>query len=241
MKQEISKRIKQRRQELKLSQSDVANHIGVNRVSVSNWETEKNSTTPKGENLLLLAEILKVTPQWIINGKEEDLLPPSRGNEIEFIGGFDLWDDHTPLRDDEVKLPIYTDVELSAGVGSCFVLETNGRYIRFSKKTLRDNNVDKHAAACARISGNSMEPVLADGTTVGIDTSKKEIKDGRLYAINHAGMLRIKLLYNIPGGGIRIRSYNATEYPDEIITDPAKLEQIEVVGFVFWWSTLNKW
>ncbi|TVL50425.1 S24 family peptidase [Shewanella algae] len=233
---DITDRIVQRAKAIGVKQVDIVKATGASKGTVSNWF--KGSNSPNSDFIEPLARLLEVSESWLLTGKEKR---KSESNEIEFIGGFDLWDDQTPLRDDEVKLPIYTDVELSAGVGSCLIMEADGRYIRFSKKTLRDNNVDKHAAACARISGNSMEPVLADGTTVGIDTSKKEIKDGRLYAINHAGMLRIKLLYNIPGGGIRIRSYNASEYPDENITDPAQLEQIEVIGFVFWWSTLNKW
>jgi len=235
----IGARIKRIRKKEKLTQKQVAEAVGVSAGAVTQWELDM--TQPRGANLNALAYTLKSSPSEIIEGiKEEGSTYATKQHEIEPLDGFDLWDDDTPLRDDEVKVPIFTDVELSAGVGSCLVMETKGRFIRFSKRTLRDNNVDKSAAACAKVHGTSMEPLIMDGATVGIDTSKKMIKDGRIYAINHAGMMRVKYLYNMPGGGLRIRSFNQAEYPDETLT-AEQLTQVEIIGFVFWWSTINKW
>lgn len=63
-------RIRQRRKELKLTQSDIAKYVGVSRVSVTNWESDGPShTNPKGQNLVKLSEKLKVTPDWILSGK----------------------------------------------------------------------------------------------------------------------------------------------------------------------------
>lgn len=54
MNETMASRIRQRRKELKLTQDKVAEHCGINRVSVSNWETiGKNGTSPKGLTLLL--------------------------------------------------------------------------------------------------------------------------------------------------------------------------------------------
>jgi phage terminase large subunit len=55
------------------------------------------------------------------------------------------------------------------------------------------------------------------------------------YAINHDGVLQIKILYQMPGGGLRLRSYNALEYPDEHWRDAS---HIRVLGKVFWSSVL---
>ena len=79
-----------------------------------------------------------------------------------------------------------------------------------------------------------MEPVIPDGTTVGIDLGNKTIRDGKIYAINHGGLLRIKLLYNMPNEQVKIRSYNSEEHPDET----ADLKDISVLGKVFWYSVL---
>jgi phage repressor protein C with HTH and peptisase S24 domain len=61
-----------------------------------------------------------------------------------------------------------------------------------------------------------------------------------MYAVDHDGMLRVKMLYRLPGGGVRIKSYNNDEFPDEFI-QPEKMQDINIIGWVFWWSVLNVW
>ncbi|AQZ96648.1 helix-turn-helix transcriptional regulator [Halopseudomonas phragmitis] len=148
------------------------------------------------------------------------------------------WDDETPLGEDEIELPFFKEVEISAGTGSEVMLETTGRKLRFGRRTLQRKNITPECAACATVTGNSMEPVLPDGTTVGIDTSQTIIKDGQMYAIDHDGQLRIKVLYRKPGSGLRIHSYNSSEHPDEIYDPSYVNEKIRVIGKVFWYSVL---
>lgn len=80
-----------------------------------------------------------------------------------------------------------------------------------------------------------MEPVLADGSTVGVNIGQRQIVDGKMYAIKHDGQLRVKVLYRVPGGGVRFRSFNQGEHPDEIYTPQEMAEKsIEIIGRVFW-------
>ena len=149
-------------------------------------------------------------------------------SNIKDLGSFDLWDRNTPLNSDEVAVPFYQDVRLSAGNGFADdIVDYNNFKLRFSKSTLRKQGVQYENAVCVIADGNSMEPVIPDGTTVGIDL-------GKIYAINHGGLLRIKLLYNMPNEQVKIRSYNSDEHPDEI----AELQDISVLGKVFWYSVL---
>jgi phage repressor protein C with HTH and peptisase S24 domain len=57
-----------------------------------------------------------------------------------------------------------------------------------------------------------------------------------MYAVDYAGMLRIKQLYRVPGG-IKIRSINR-EYEDELITGEI-LESFRVIGKVFWSASFH--
>lgn len=150
----------------------------------------------------------------------------------------EVWDNETPLGPDEIELPFYEEVELSAGKGSEVMLETSGRKLRFGKRTLQKKGVPPEAAACAAVTGNSMEPVLPDGSTVGIDTSFTHVLDGKMYAIDHSGQLRVKLLYRLPGGGLRLRSHNSEEHPDERYEGDYVAQHIRVIGKVFWYSVL---
>lgn len=78
-----------------------------------------------------------------------------------------------------------------------------------------------------------MEPVLPDGTTVGIDTACTAIKDGKMYAIDHDGQLRVKVLYRAPGSGLRLSSYNRSEHPDETYDADYVVDNIRIIGKVF--------
>lgn len=107
--------------------------------------------------------------------------------------------------------------------------------LRFGKRSLRAHNVQFDQAVCVIVSGNSMEPVLPNGSTVGVNMGQKQILDGKMYALKHDGQLRVKVLYRLPGGGIRLRSFNQSEHPDESYTPEEMSENaIEVLGRVFW-------
>lgn len=62
----VGDRIRHRRTELGLTQAVVGHHVGVNRVSVSQWES--GYFHPKGANLMKLAEILQCEPEWLVDG-----------------------------------------------------------------------------------------------------------------------------------------------------------------------------
>ena len=241
-KESIGDRIRRKRKELKLTQKRVANSVGVSAGAVTQWELRY--TDPKGKNLHRLAATLKCSPEWLLTGKDAatatDALHDSTKRNTQYqglIGEIDEWDSNTPLDEDEVELPFFMEVELAAGSGTCEVKENHGPKLRFAKSTLKRQGVDPANAACVKVAGNSMEPVLPDGSTVGIDTAKTTIVDGKMFAIDHDGMLRVKTLYRVPGGGIRLKSFNNDEFPDEVYTgDEAK--HIRVIGKVFWYSVL---
>jgi phage repressor protein C with HTH and peptisase S24 domain len=235
-KETIGERIRRVRKELKLTQQEIAKSIGVSPTSVVFWE--RGETTPKGSNLISLCKKLRVDPQWMQTGKGEQI-NKEQGN-AQLLGNMQVWDSSTPLANDEVSIPFLSDVRLSAGNGFvCDIEQDNGFRLRFAKSTLRRNNVSPENAVCVAVTGNSMEPVLPDGSTVGIDCGDKTLVDGKIFAINHNGDLFIKKLYKLPGGGLRIFSFNETEYPPREYTKEQAIEQrITIIGRVFWYSVL---
>ncbi|ABE56544.1 transciptional regulator [Shewanella denitrificans OS217] len=227
----MNERIKQRRKELGLTQPSIAKTIGLTKATISLWES--GSTSPKGENLHALAKALRCAPEFLLFGNDSIKPEPN----AEWAGGFETWGSNSPLGDDEVEIPFYMEVELAAGDGIIDCREYQGPKLRFAKSTLKRQGVTSDHAACVKVNGNSMEPVLPNGSTVGVDTAHTDIVDGKMYAINHDGMLRVKMLYKLPGGGLRLRSYNLDEYPDERL-DAEELKQVKVIGKVFWYSVL---
>lgn len=221
---------------LGLRATDISERTGVSRTTVSFWLSGTNGA--KGKNLLALAKALDCSPEWLSSGTE----PVQAGKQVS-LSSIDAWDDETPLDDDEVYVPFLEEVELAAGSGRFAIEESDSARLRFYKKDLRNNNVQFSNAKCVMVSGNSMVPVLRDGATVGINVGKnslRDVVDGEMYAINHNGQLRVKQLYRLPTG-IRLRSFNRDEHPDEDYTfQDIQDQQIVILGHVFWWAMYSR-
>lgn len=230
---DISDRIKERMRALGLKGVDITKATGVSSGGVSQWVN--GVTKPNGEKLIALCKVLRCQPDWLLFGKNDN---PEQEQNAEWGGAIEPWGNGTALGEDEVELPFFTEVEVSAGSGAHAVQENNGPKLRFARSTLKRSGVEPSQAACVKVRGTSMEPVLPDGATVGVDTANTSIKDGEMYAIDHDGMLRVKLTYRLPGGGIRLKSFNSEEYPDEKY-DREGSQHIRVIGRVFWYSVLR--
>ena len=227
----LSERLQFAMEKMGKNQVELAALAGTSQVTISNI---LNGVTKSPRNGLQIAKALKISPEWLLNGTGEMVQTKIESNVAE-TGSFDLWDRNTPLNDDEVEVPLFQEIRLAAGNGFADdIMDYNNFKLRFSRATLRRQGVQYENAVCVVADGNSMEPVIPNGATVGIDTGNKTIRDGSIYAINHGGLLRIKLLYNMPNNQIKIRSYNTDEYDDEI----ADLNEVSVIGKVFWYSVL---
>jgi phage repressor protein C with HTH and peptisase S24 domain len=232
----LGQRIARKREQAGLNQSELARRLSVSPQAVQKWEAE--ASVPRGRRLDEIAAALSTTVAYLVTG---ELLPrsdPAESN-AQVLGPIDVWDDNTPLDDDEVYVPFLKEVELSAGSGRTVIEQSHKNKLRFGKLTLRRQGVQPSDAVCVTVSGNSMEPVLPDKSTVGVDQGSTGVVDGKMYAIDHDGQLRVKTLYRLPGGGIRMRSFNRDEHPDEEYTAKEMVDQnIHIKGKVFWSSVL---
>lgn len=237
-----------------INQSELARRLGITPQSVQAWESGRSM--PRASMLVDIAQAIGVAPELLIgatlearggtgNGGtaltliREMLEKPRPGHEASVAGQLSPWDDETPLEDDEVEVPFLREVELSAGSGRTAIELSSKRKIRFGKLTLRNQGVQFDQAVCVTVHGDSMAPVLPDGSTVGVDTGSTVVRDGKIYAINQNGHLRIKMLHRLPDGGIRLRSFNRDEYPDEEYTlQDMEEREISIIGRVFWSSVL---
>jgi phage repressor protein C with HTH and peptisase S24 domain len=230
----VTDRLKTAMESKNVSKADLARAANVTPQAAGRWF--KTNSISKS-SLSACARFLDVSITWLLDGV--DTVPgQSAESNAAYAGTIDPWDSKTPLNEDDVEVPFYTEVELSAGSGSIVQKQNKGPKLRFSKSTLKRQGVEIDNAACVSVRGNSMEPVIPDGACVGIDTSKTEIKDGDMYAIDWHGELYVKTLTRKPGGGLRIRSFNIDEYPDENLNkDDTK--HVKVIGRVFWYSVLR--
>ncbi|ROM52974.1 transcriptional regulator [Pseudomonas canadensis] len=226
-------RLKALLREVHLSASDFAKNRGVTPQHVNNWFKRG---VPMGR-LNEIAELLCISSRWLRTGEgpkhppanfllegptTRKGLPTTREGSGKYLTG-------------PACLPEKIDVEIDLHPSF-----TSTERIRVTLHTLQALTVSPDRALGAYMVDNSMIDIIQQGATLAIDRGRTQIIDGEIYAVEHDGMLRIKYLYNRPGGGLRMRSHNAGEHPDEYLTYEQRFEQnFQIVGWVFWWSTLN--
>lgn len=227
---EVRDRIVQRMKALNLKQVDLVELTGSSKGTVSKWISGMN--TPSNTILPTLAKTLQTSSEWLIHG-----------NESYNFQKINTWDDDTPLDDDEVEIKFFKDFRFACGDGSAGeALDNEGRKLRLSKITLKRLHIEKTNAIATTAEGDSMSPTIKDGDTIHIDLGRKQIKDGRIFAICHGGLFKAKRLYNLPLGGVRIVSDNAVEFPEEHLTaQEIQEQQFEVLGWVWQISSLERW
>ncbi|MEB0044477.1 MULTISPECIES: helix-turn-helix transcriptional regulator [unclassified Pseudomonas] len=189
-----------------------------------------------------VARILSVSSDWLKTGegpKDSTLLRvfDESGNtfDAQAIRGV-----YTVIEAIDVELSYYKEVA-RPHTDKTHVVEDSEQSIRLPRSHLDSLEINPRDAICTRMIGNSMAEKIEDGSTLAIDRGLTQVIDGEIYAIEHDGMLRIKYLHRMPGNALRLRSHNNAEYPDEIFSAKLIEEQnIKILGWVFWWSTLNK-
>ncbi|MEK1975951.1 S24 family peptidase [Vibrio parahaemolyticus] len=199
----FSDRLKQQRKLKGITQKAIATFVGVSNVAVSRWEL--GHSTPAGEALSKLADILECSSEWLLNGNQFD--------EVAMVDFF-------------------ADISAAAGNG-------NFNYHETSEKTpipkwIVDQQPCNKNVCCIRVAGNSMEPVLKNGSIIALNPCMKTIKDGMMYVIRQDDLLRVKILIETPDGLI-VRSYNR-DFADEIYPKGAE-NNVEIIGQVFWHSS----
>lgn len=205
----LGQKIKSFRLKKGVKQKDFALMLGVTPQAISGWE--RGVTYPQVELYEKIATTLEVPKSWLFFEEEEK----SIDKNILFV-------------------PFYSNIEASAGDG--FLNEySEVEQFPLPKQHL-DNQLNKKDIFCIKCCGNSMEPIISDGSILAVNRSMNKICDGGIYLINVGGALRVKVLY-IKTSGIVIRSYS-NEYEDELITDNEKVEAtFEVIGKVIWYSS----
>ena len=213
-----------------VTQSWLAARVGVSQGAIQKLTSGKAQSSGR---IVDIAKALAVDPVWLSTG-EGKMAAPTTPEQRMF--GIDSWDEKTPLNDDEVEIPFLKDIEFACGDGSYATDDYNGLKLRFSKSTLRKvgANSDGAGVLCFAAHGNSMEPVISDGSTVAINCHDKRIVDGKIYGINQGGWKRLKILYRSGPDKLTVRSFNNEEYPDEEVD----MNTLEILGRMFWVSTI---
>lgn len=227
----------------KFTNTALAQFCGVSKVTVGLW-MNGTSKTLDSKNLSKASAFFDVNPLWLAGDEQSSMLDlPIDPSKIPNYTEVDDWDSHTPVDDDEVPIVFYKDFHLQCGDGLENLVESHERRrLRMSKSTLKRLSIEHTLAFAATAQDGSMSPTICNGDTVFVDSGRKNIKDGKTFAVEHGGLFRIKRLYKMPNGGVRIVSDNHLEYPEEILTAQDIIEQqFIILGWVFSIQRLESW
>ena len=227
----LKERMVKARQEKGLTQAALAKAVGKSQSAIAAVESGRNKET---SGLIAIARVLDVSPEWLETGVGEMHPRPIEANARP-APPLRFWSSRDPLPEEDYAFaPFLKDFAFIGGAGCEEGSDYNNFRLPFGKSTLRRLGVQIENVFCCTLEGDSMWPRIPDGATIAVDKGRTAIKDGDIYAFVQGGLYRVKYLYKLPGGRVRIRSQNEEEHPEET----ASLEDIQIVGRVFWVSTL---
>lgn len=240
----LALKFKARREELGLTQADVATRVTallappkkLTQQVYAAFEGGKSQTT---KHAMKIAQALSMPMEALDESWEPSPAGLDRSNAKLIDAPIAVWEDGPPL-ENEVEVPLLKEIEQPEGSGRTEIKEHGTVRLGFSQSTLQGMAIEPSNVVCITVSGNSMEPVIPDGGLAGVDRGRTTVKDGDIFAISQNGQLRVKILYRLPRGGLRMRSFNRDEHPDEEYPeDHIQTEGIVILGRIFWYSVLR--
>lgn len=234
---ELADRVKAKRLELGLNQTQLAKKAGIKQPSLSAIENgdAKNirSSTMKG-----LARGLGVSENWLETGQENvsSIKEPAAQYGMTPVIS---WEHPEDLPQDQYTMIPRYEAEVSAGNGSTIhwhqVEKDQGQAFRNSFFTENGFKPNDLKAIYAR--GDSMEPRIYDGDSITIDTSKSDVVNEKLYVLRIEDEIFVKKLRKRPGGGLEIISLNPAYAPMNLNAE--ETQYIEVIGRVVQISSMG--
>lgn len=213
------------------SQDWLGKQVGLTRAAISFWEN--GTTAPENiahNQIVRAAEALGTSAEYLLTGK--GAASPARiVVQARAVSG--MADEADFDEREGVMLPVY-DMDVSAGPGRIVAefAETRKK-VHFARSWLRQMGVKEADVKIVKVRGESMQPTLYDDDDIMLNTKATRIRDGRVFALGYAGETRVKRLYQMAGGRLRVTSDNPDKarYPDEIIEGEA-LNDVLVIGQV---------
>lgn len=221
------------------SQKDFGSKYGVNANTIFRYENDQNP--PNAEFISAVCSDYGVNANWLLLGegnKDRDgaavelLLTSREPNQqerdtiyIDENGLVAIPSLKNPDIEDFYFLPL-VETKLSAGAGSFVLSEAVEIYYAFHKNFINRIATSYKNVIIACATGNSMERTIYNGDSVMIDTGRRSIEDGKIFAVRFGETIAIKRLSLLPNDKVLVISDNRDEYaPYE-----ASIEDIHVIG-----------
>ncbi len=202
-------RVREARLRSGLSQKALGSKVGVSASAVSLWETGETSLT--GKHLLQCAKVLGMNAEFLLGMDEgKRAVKIETPSSVATVG----------TNDRIAMIPYYGRDATEEGL----ILQ---------RDWLVQKGINVEQSRMIVAPGNSMAPTIADGCIVMIDTSKKDLQNGKVFACLIYGEAQIKRVFRSLSGEWRLASDNQNKilYPDETVPPGVS---VEVIGQCVW-------
>ena len=196
-------KLKARRKELKMTQKDIADQLGITYQAYSAWE--RGIKQPSREKIKLLEQILNV-PKGYFTEVEivrlyNTLSDEGKNTALSYVRNLvqkEQCKNVVPIADKLYEYHVYE--KMSAGLGSSVYNDQDYDTVYFDEELAHD--------FASWVSGDSMEPTYPNGSVVLIKQSGFDY-DGAVYAVAWNSQTFIKKVYR-EEDGLRLVSINKT-------------------------------
>lgn len=217
----FGRRLKEEREKVKLSRADVGNMLGGVAIStLQAWEGETRE--PPISKLVELADILKTTANYLLTGNRSDI----EAEHTLVKSNINLL---IAPQDDFELVKEFSEVQVSAGFGAYNQDYQASSFIKVEKSWLQARQIKAENCLALTVGGDSMYPTLNDSDKILVDTSKNELREGKIFVINHQGSMWVKKIH-INFNGIDLISDNPTYPAIKLTTEEAN--SLNVIGQV---------
>jgi phage repressor protein C with HTH and peptisase S24 domain len=235
----ISEWVKAARLHKGMTQEQLGAELNVTKGNVSGWENGRHE--PGYAQLLTIESVTgyRLTPDTHPAGGI-DYPPgvdiPAFSRVARAMEPIKTWEYDEVMPDGEYAMVPRLDVKLSGGHGHDGAQQLDfgfddGELRAYSADWIRKRRLKPSKLRVLKATGRSMERTIFDGDDLLVDLGNTLIVDGAVYALWYEGSERVKRLFRIPGGGLRISSDNKDEFP-EIVLGPEYLGHVYIIGRV---------
>lgn len=218
----LGERLKEKRLEAKLKQSDIAQILGVNPASIMRYESGERD--PKATDLQKIAQALNTTVGYLLGETDEDgkLIPNEESNG--------------KIIKDVVMIPVISSKNITACCGSGTAYATDVQWEVESTFPVPSAFLAGYSwQGCnfviIKSEGISMEPVIHDGDLV-LFAENCPIEQGDVAVISLNDKVFIKGIRKLTRESAVLRSYNWQVYPDIEVDFTQKEDSFCILGKV---------
>jgi phage repressor protein C with HTH and peptisase S24 domain len=219
--------------------TEIADAINTKPQNINNWIKRGISKVGAME----IGKAFGLSVDWILTGEGTMTTPALQSNINPQFREINDWTYSTPLEGDEIEVPFYKDFAFACGHGAVGVAYSNEWHkLRINRRIVDRIGSNRDMIFATTADGDSMSPTINDGDTIWVDTSKENIKDGKIFVFEYGGMYMCKRLYRLPNNGLRLVSDNGDEFAEMVITGEERVaNEFRLIGWVFHWSVLEWW